>query len=154
MTDKSKGKMSKFYYFFVFILAVLSVVLIRNTLVDWIKKQVQEEWAAAEANSPTIKVIDQKALAVYFQTQGYDIPTQLEYMDILKILLERSHILAVNASAVQFDIESYKLRINSIDQLRLQLEKLGIENPRKANEEEYLRREATQKEIVSRLFGV
>ncbi|AYV11422.1 hypothetical protein ACNPKZ_17450 [Shewanella algae] len=154
MTDKSKGKMSKFYYFFVFILAVLSVVLIRNTLVDWIKKQVQEEWAAAEANSPTIKVIDQKALAVYFQTQGYDIPTQLEYMDILKILLERSHILAVNASAVQFDIESYNLRINSIDQLRLQLEKLGIENPRKANEEEYLRREATQKEIVSRLFGV
>ena len=36
MTDKSKGKMSKFYYVFVFILAVLSIGLIRNTLVDWI----------------------------------------------------------------------------------------------------------------------
>lgn len=66
-------------------------------------------------------------------------------MDILKILLERSHILAVNASAVQFDIESYNLRINSIDQLRSQLEKLGNREPRKANEEEYLRREATKR---------
>ncbi|WP_220756935.1 hypothetical protein [Shewanella colwelliana] len=150
---KRERELSKSYYVVIFILGLLSVGLICNTLVDWKLKQINEELATAKANSPMIKIIDQKALAGYFQSQEYDIPTQLEYMDILKVLLDKSRIIAVNASAVQFDTDNYNLRINSIEELRLQLQKLGIDNPRNTKEAEYLERAAKQKELTRRLFA-
>ncbi|SUJ10228.1 hypothetical protein [Shewanella morhuae] len=144
-----------FYNIKLFIMLLAGVLIVLN-IVDYKIKPLLDEIAQLKneiAQTPTLKVINTRDLATHFSMVGYDTRTQLEYMDILKILLDKSRIIAVNEDALLFKSPSNELKINHIDALRAHLKQLGIENPRVINEELYIQREQQQKELLDRLTG-
>lgn len=156
-TESSKVSQKTFNFYSIALLIMLSAgILIFVNIVDYKIKPLLDEIAQLKndiAQKPTLKVINTRDLATHFSMVGYDTRTQLEYMDILKILLDKGRIIAVNEDALLFKSPSNELKINHIDALRSHLEQLGIENPRVMNEEQYKQREQQQKELLDRLTG-
>lgn len=152
---KVTEKQSDFYSVALFIMLIGGIFIVLN-IVDYKIKPLHDEIAQLRseiAQKPTIKVINTRDLAGHFSMSGYDTVTQLEYMDILKILLEKSNIVAVNEDALLFKSQSNNMKINDIADLRAHLQQLNIENPRIVNEEQYKQREQQQRELLERLTG-
>lgn len=135
-------------------LVILTTLVVVNSVIDYKMQSVLNEIAEikeADNSKASVRVIDTKTMAEYFTLHNYDTRTQLEYIDILKILLDKSNIIAINDSTMQFKSAKYKLKLNDIETLRETLARLGIENPAIKNAEEYEERENLQKELFHRL---
>lgn len=135
-------------------LCILTVVVIVNSVIDYKMQPLLNtisQLQQANANKPEVRTINTKVMAEHFALAGYDTPTQLEYIDILKILLDKSNIIAINDEALQFKDSKYALKLNSIETLRQSLNELGIENPRVKNQAQYEERERLQKSILEQL---
>ena len=133
---------------------ILTTAVIVNSMIDYKTQPLHDEIAnlkVANANKPEVRVISTKAMAEYFIREDYDTKTELEYIDILKILLDQSNIIGISDTSLQFKSTKYELKLNDIETLRKSLAELGIENPRITNEAEYEKRENLQKEIFSQL---
>ncbi|WP_076415080.1 hypothetical protein [Shewanella sp. UCD-KL12] len=133
-------------------LIVLTIALISSTLTEYQLRPLQSEIEQLQRNTVTVRVFDEDAVLELFASEGYDMKTQFEYVDILKILLEHNNILVVKGESVKFNLNVSNLNVHSIDILRNSIAELGIPNPRLNNEKAYSDREQTQRDIINELL--
>ncbi|MCL1106345.1 hypothetical protein [Shewanella algicola] len=139
-----------------FVMFLLTTLVIVDIVIDYKMQPLLDEIASlkqSNVNKPDVRVINTRAMAEHFAQAGYDTRTELEYIDILKILLDKSNIIGIKEDSLQFKGTKYELKLNDIETLRQSLADLGIENPRINNEAEYAERENLQREVFRKLTG-
>ncbi|QIR16446.1 hypothetical protein [Shewanella aestuarii] len=135
------------------IMFLLSVVVISSLVTRFQIQSTEERIDYLSANKISVQVLDQDAVLGLFTTENYDIQTQYEYLDLLKILLKANNIILLDSSALKFKDSVSTLAIHPIEALRQGVNDLGIENPRIANAEEYAEREKNQRIIMDSLMN-
>jgi hypothetical protein len=154
MAEKNKDRGTIWQKVATITMCILTTILVGNSAIDYKMQPLLnkiEQLQNSNANKPDVRVIDTKEMVKHFSNAGYDTRTELEYIDILKILLNKSNIIAINENALQFKGSKYALKLNDIETLRNSLTELGIENPRVKNEAKYEEREKLQQTILNRL---
>lgn len=134
------------------ILLLITVALIARMHIEYKISPLKAEIEHLKQNTIKVKVFNEDAVLGLFANEGYDMQTQFEYLDILKILLKRNNILVVKSESVKFNIHIAELNVHSIDVLRSSLVELGIDNPRIGNEQAYAEREQTQRDLINQLM--
>ncbi len=134
------------------VLFVFSVILISSAVSRYENRELHAEVMKLKKNKLSVQVINESEILNLFSEQKYDLKTQYEYLDILKILLNKSNIVLLQPEAVKFD-NTAELQVYSVEVLRQRLNELGIENPRITNAEEYTIREEQQNMIINKLFS-
>lgn len=143
------------YRGFSILLAMITITVIVNISIDYrlgpLESKIQQLEKRA-INGQRIKVLDTKEMATFFTKNGYDTLTEMEYMDILKILLKESNIIAVKPETLQIDTEGSDIVFHPIETLRERLEVMGLENPRVTNKSRYENREKIYNELMEQLL--
>lgn len=113
------------------LLAIGSVYIENIKLKDHVELlQMQYDAIAHQVDaSPTVKVVDDMDVVDFFTTEGYDQKTQLEYVELIKKILDANHIVVVNKNSVNFAPTFPKLNLPPITALRGMAKQLKIANP-------------------------
>jgi hypothetical protein len=135
------------------VVLLFSMVVISSLVTRFHIQSIQEKVDYLGANKINIQVFDQDAILGLFSQEGYDIQTQYEYLDLLKILLKENNIILLEPTAIKFTDNAVTLAVHPIDALRQAVADLGIENPRVANANEYAEREKNQLAVVESLLN-
>lgn len=152
VTNKKNDRIEIAFTGIKFILIALIMAFISSTLTEYQVAPLKAEVEHLKRNMVTVKVFDEDAVLELFANENYDMKTQFEYLDILKILLRHNNILVINADSVKFSLNVARLNVHSIDVLRSSIAELGITNPRLNNENAYSEREQTQRTIINELL--
>jgi len=135
------------------VMLLLTVVVISSLITRFQLQNIQEHVDHLAANKINVQVFDQDAILRMFSQESYDIQTQYEYLDLLKILLKENNIILLHPTAIKFPENINTLAIHPIDTLRQAVNELGIENPRIANASEYAEREMNQLVVMESLLN-
>jgi hypothetical protein len=152
--DNIESKNAKWHKAAFFTLYIISTLLIVDLAIEYKTIQLKGEIAELTKSINSIsqvRVINPEYLIEHFSTSGYDTKTELEYIDILKTLLEANNIIALKDNSIQFRNDKYNLKLYDIEVLRTHLAELGIENPRIKNEKLYEEREKIQKDLLDKI---
>ncbi|MGI2115594.1 hypothetical protein ACRWQL_00025 (plasmid) [Shewanella sp. HL-SH4] len=134
-------------------LVLLCVVVISSLVTRYHIQSIQEKVDYLGANKINVQMLDQDAMLGLFSKEGYNIQTQYEYLDLLKILLKENNIILLEPTAIKFSENVVTLAVHPIDTLRQAVADLGIENPRIANADKYAQREVNQLIVVESLLN-